>query len=268
MNTLQTKPLRSYGIDVTQTSMQPILNSLGITDRSIKQMSQAEKEILRYLATMKQAKVAMGDFANTIESPANQMKVFKQQLVEAKVALSSLFIGTFSKILPYANAFLMVVKEVAKSLADIFGIKLSDYNTGIASSEDAYAGLSDSIDDATDSVKELKRQTLGFDEIHNINESKDSGTSASGGIDQRLLDAIQGYDNGMNKVRMKATDIRDKWLEILGFQKEVDPLTGEISFKYKGISKTLSNIWKSFKGLNTQSKILVGLGLYLVVSKL
>lgn len=63
---MQTKPLRSYGIDVTQTSMQPILNSLGITDRSIKQMSQAEKEILRYLATMKQAKVAMGDFANTI----------------------------------------------------------------------------------------------------------------------------------------------------------------------------------------------------------
>ena len=32
--------------------------------------------------TLKQAKVAMGDFANTVESPANQLKVFKQQLVE------------------------------------------------------------------------------------------------------------------------------------------------------------------------------------------
>lgn len=61
----QTKPLRSYGIDVTQMSMQPILDSLGI-DKQVKEMSQAEKEILRYLATMKQAQIAMGDLANTI----------------------------------------------------------------------------------------------------------------------------------------------------------------------------------------------------------
>ena len=47
------------------TSLQPILDSLGI-DKQVKEMSQAEKEILRYLATMKQAQIAMGDLANTI----------------------------------------------------------------------------------------------------------------------------------------------------------------------------------------------------------
>lgn len=62
----QSKPMRSFGIDVTQQSMQPILEELGITDRSVKQMSQAEKEILRYITTLRQARVAMGDFANTI----------------------------------------------------------------------------------------------------------------------------------------------------------------------------------------------------------
>ena len=65
MNVMQTKPLRSYGVDVTYNSMQPILDSLGI-DKQVKEMSQAEKEILRYLATMKQAQIAMGDLANTI----------------------------------------------------------------------------------------------------------------------------------------------------------------------------------------------------------
>ena len=68
---MQTKPLRSYGIDVTQQSLQPIVQQLGITDengdiKAVKNMSQAEKEILRYLATLKQAKIAMGDLANTI----------------------------------------------------------------------------------------------------------------------------------------------------------------------------------------------------------
>lgn len=265
----QTKPLRSYGIDVTQTSMQPILDSLGITDRSVKQMSQAEKEILRYLATLRQAKVAMGDFANTIESPSNQLKVFKQQLVEAKVALSSLFIGTFSKILPYANALLMVVKEVAKAIGVMFGIKLSDYNTGIADSSDAFVDLEDSIDGATDSVKELKRQTLGFDQINNINENKDNGSggaSVSGGIDQRLLDAIYGYDNGMDKVRMKATEIRDRIMEWLGFTKQIDPLTGEISWKLDGSNSTMGKIISSLKKIVKYGKDAVS-GVFKVIKK-
>lgn len=253
----QTKPLRSYGIDVTQTSMQPILDSLGISDRTIKQMSQAEKEILRYLATLKQAKVAMGDMANTIESPSNQIKIFKQQLVEAKVALSNLFIGTFAKILPYANALLMVVTQVAKAIADMFGIEITDYNSGIASSEDAYYDLSDSIDNATDSVKELKRQTLGFDQINNINENKNNGSTVTGGIDQRLLDAIYGYDNGMDKVRMKATEIRDRIMEWLGFTKEIDSLTGETTWSYGGISKTIKNILNSISKLSTKGKLVV-----------
>ena len=272
----QTKPLRSYGIDVTQQSLQPILDSLGI-DEQVKNMSQAEKEILRYLATLKQAQIAMGDLANTIESPSNQLKIFRQQLVEAKVALSSLFIGTFAKILPYANAILMVIKEVSKAIASMFGIKITDYNSGIASN-DSY---SDSLDDigtsannASKKVKELKRQTLGFDEIHNINENKDNGAGSdssggvSGGIDQRLLDAITGYDNGMDKVRMKAAEIRDKIMEWLGFTKEIDPLTGEVSFKYQGIKTTLSNIVDWWRSLNTEGKIWTSLGLALGFVKL
>lgn len=274
----QTKPLRAFGIDVTQMSMQPILNELGI-DRQVKELSQAEKEILRYLATLKQAKIAMGDFANNLESPANQMKIFKQQLVETKVALSSLFIGTFAKILPYANATLMVIKEVTKAIATMFGIELKDYNTGIASQEGVYDGIADSAGKATKKAKELKRTLFGWDEVHNIDENKDSGsgsgTSVGGGIDQRLLDAIKGYDNGMDKVRMKATEIRDKIMEWLGFTKEIDPLTGEVSFKLKdgysnlkligGIIATLVG-FKIFKGLTNVAKSILGVDSLLTMS--
>lgn len=269
----QTKPLRSFGIDVTQMSMQPVLDSLGITERSVKQMSQAEKEILRYIATLNQAKVAMGDFANTVESPANQLKIFKQQLVEVKVAVTSLFMGTFASILPYANAFLMVVKEISKAIATMFGIELKDYNTGIASQEGMYDGLSDSVDNAIDKVKELKRQTLGFDQTHNIDENKDSGSGsgssgAIGGIDQRLLDAIKGYDNGMESVRMKAIDIRDRIMEWLGFTRKINPLTGETYFEFQGVEKVISNIVNWWKNLNTEGKIWTSLGVTLGFTKL
>ena len=239
----QTKPLRSYGIDVTQQSMQPILDELGI-ERSVKQLSQAEKEILRYITALRQGQVAMGDFANTVESPSNQLKVFRQQLVEAKTNLTALFIGSFQKILPYANAILMVVSEVSKAIADMFGIKLSDYNSGIASQEGAYEDLEDQIDDTAKATEELKRKTLGFDEIHNIDENKDNGSGElTGGIDKRLLDAIKGYDNGMDKVRMKATEIRDRIMEWLGFHKEIDPLTGETIFKLNDGKTVFKTMW-------------------------
>ena len=248
----QTKPLRSFGIDVTQTSMQPILDELGI-DKTVKELSQAEKEILRYITTLRQGSVAMGDFANTIDSPSNQLKIFKQQLTDARVALTSLFIGGFSKLLPYANAILMVIKEVSKAIAGMFGIKLTDYNNGIASVGSDFEDVGNNAGNASKKVKELKRQVLGFDQINNINEDKDnsggSGSSGgvSGGIDQRLLDAIKGYDNGMEKVKMKATEIRDRIMEWLGFTKHINAETGEVYFTLDNQNSTMYKIVEALK---------------------
>ena len=266
----QVRPLRTYGIDITEKSLQPVLESLGI-DRTVRELSQAEKQILRYIAVVRQSSVAHADWASTIESPSNQLKILGNQAKEATVYVSSLFIGTFSKILPYANAFLMVVKEISKAIATMFGIELKDYNTGIASSENAFVDLGDSVDNAIGKVKELKRQTLGFDEIHNINENKDTGsgtTGVSGGIDQRLLDAIKGYDNGMESVRMKALDIRNKIMEWLGFTIHTNEETNETWFTYDGIGKTLSNLKNWWQQLNTEGKIWTGFGMTIGFLKL
>lgn len=265
----QTKPIRNFGMDITQQSLQPILNELNIK-KTIKDLSQVEKQILRYIALLRQSSLAHGDMANTIESPSNQLRVFKNQLIECQKWLSALFINTFARILPYANAILMVIKEISRALADFLGIEISDYNSGIASYEKDFIDLEDAVGDTTDKVKKLKREILGFDQINNINEPSNTGDDdgVSAGIDPRLLNAIEGYDNAMEKVRMKATIIRDKIMEWLGFTKKIDPLTREISFKYDGMKKTLSNLWTWFKKLSNTGKILVGLGLVIGATKL
>lgn len=264
----QTKPLRSFGMDITEKTLQPELERLGI-DRTVRDLNQAEKQLLRYISVLRQSQDAHGDWANTIEAPANQLKIFSNQLTEAQRALSNLFIGTFAKILPYANAILMVVEEVSNAIATMFGIEIGDYNSSIASTEDAYIDLGDSIDEDIEKANKLTKQMLSFDQTHNINENNNSSSGdISGGIDQRLLDAITGYDNGMEKVRMKAVEIRDKIMDWLGFTKETDFLTGDVSFKYTSINKLLKNVVDGFKNLNTQAKIFVGLGLYVLITKL
>ena len=275
----QTKPLRKFGVDVTQGSLSPLLQQLGIDDRTISQMNQAEKQALRYIATMKQAQVAMGDFADTIESPANQLKVLKNQFIELKTAIGNLFVGMFSQILPYANAVLMVLKEIAKAIASFFGIEVTDYNSGLSAledTEDYLDGVGSAAKGASKEVAKLNRQTLKFDQINNIKSPTKSGSSGGsgsggtlvGGVDKRILDALKGYDNLMDKVKMKATEIRDRWMDILGFKKVVNPLTGEIEFKYQGLGTTIKNLAKWFGELSGKAKLLVSLGLATIFGKL
>lgn len=254
----QTKPVRQFGLDITENSLQPILDSLQI-DRTVRQLSQAEKEIVRYIALIRQSAIAHGDMANTIESPANQLRILKNQLVECTRWFGALFIGMFSKILPYINAVVMTIVEVLKALGSLFGIKIQDYNSGLVTfSEDVNDGLEtigDSAGASTKKVKELKRQLLGFDQVNNINEDDNdysgSGSGSggvSGGIDQRLLDALEDYDNGMDKVRMKAREISEELLKWLGF----------IYDDTEGIWK-LSDGWNNFKTIVTVVGTILGL---------
>ena len=253
----QTKPLRNYGIDVTQTSYKPLMQEFGI-DKSVSELTQAEKEILRYVSTLRQAKNAMGDFANTLESPANQLKVLRQQFYEMQAAIGNLFVGAFARILPYVNGIIMVIKALARAIASFFGIEMKDYNSGLASYADdlndyseSLDGVGDSANGAGNSIKALKRQVLAFDQINNLTTptpSSGSGGGAGGGslgeIDEKLLAALEEYDNGMELVRMRATEIRDIIMEWLGFTKQIDEETHEVSFSYNTVGKTIDQIAK------------------------
>lgn len=60
----QTKPLRAYGIDLTNATLQQWALNNGI-NANIKTMTQAEKTMLRYQYVMANSKEIMGDFART-----------------------------------------------------------------------------------------------------------------------------------------------------------------------------------------------------------
>ncbi len=247
----QTKPLRDLGLDITQQSLQPIVDSLGI-DKSIKNMSQAEKMVLRYIAVLKQAQIAQGDFANTMESPANQLRIFNAQVIAFKRNMGNLWQGFLGGILPYINAVMMVINELLKMVAKLFGFKISDQPINISANVGAN-DLAEDLGTAGKKAKELKAQLMGFDEINNISLQTDSGSgsgsSSVGGIDQRLLNAMSEYDNLMDKVKSKATDVRDKIMQWLGFTKKVNPLTGEISWEYTGMSKQAKTILGILKAI-------------------
>ena len=238
----QTEPLRELGLDITEQSLKPVAESLGVNE-SIRNMSQAEKAVLRYIAVLRQATVAHGDFARTMDSPANQLRIFNAQITAFKRNMGNLWQGLLGNILPYINAIMMVINELLKMVAKLFGFEVSSQPVNISASIGA-DDLASDLGTAGKKAKELKAQLMGFDEINNINLDNDtsSGSGGSGatgtGIDQRLLDALDDYDNLMDKVSNKATEIRDKMLDWLGFERDDD------------------GTWKLKEGLTNFEKIL------------
>ena len=69
--------LKQYGIVLSEATLQEYALANGMK-QSYSEMSQAEKVLLRYQYVMDVTKNAQGDFARTIDSVANQMKLLKE----------------------------------------------------------------------------------------------------------------------------------------------------------------------------------------------
>ena len=272
------RPIRSdSGYDVSDTTIGAKASSLGI-ERSVGQLNQMEKRLLRIIVLMDQLRNtgAMNDLARTIEQPANQIKVLQDQVKELGIWIGNVFMGTIGRVLPYINAFVMVLKELAKTLAYFVGFTTGSTGLGEAFevAEESAGGIAGGVGKAAKSAKELRNTLMDFDVLHVIQtptENTPSGGSGGGGsvgIDPKILNALKDYESTMERVRMKASEIRDKIMDWLGFTKAINPFTGEIMWEYQGIGKTLQNFIKWFSELSLKGKLLVGLGIGAAALKL
>lgn len=118
----ETEPLRRLGIVVSENAIQEYAYAHGI-DKTTDSMTEQEKVHLRYLTILEQTKNAQADFAKTMDSPANSVKIFQQAVQQAQQAIGNLFIPALEKILPIATAVAQVVEMVANAIASLVGGK-------------------------------------------------------------------------------------------------------------------------------------------------
>lgn len=263
----QTKPVRSaFGADITETTLQVTLDSYGI-DTTVRELSYAEKRLIIVTSLLNQLTESQNDAGKTIESVANQMRVFNEQTQRLGRAIGSVFMPVLQAVLPYLNAILMVLTEIISTFAVFIGFS-EDMFGGFASGDVAADiwDMDDALSSAGTSAKKLKQGLRGFDKLNVISTPTSGGSGGGGagglGIDPDILNAFnkeaEKYEKRLQSIKMKATEIRDKIMEVLGFTKEINPLTGEINWKYKGFKTTLKNIWNWFVKLNPKAKLLVG----------
>lgn len=183
-----TRPLRQYGLDLTEATLKEWALKNGL-DADIKSMSQAEKTMLRYQYVMANTGAAQGDFAKTANTWANQTRILKQNFEQLASVIGGVFINSFKPLVSALNAAMSHViafaETISNALGKIFGWKYESGSGGIASD---FGDAADSADDiagstgqAAKNIDKMKAGLRAFDELKTISKKDDSSGSESGG---------------------------------------------------------------------------------------
>lgn len=217
------RAVRKYGMDIRTSTLQTEAAALGITAQ-VENMSEANRMGLRFLTMMKQASNASGDFARNIETPANQLRIFREQMSQLGRAIGNFFIGPLGTAISYINGFIMALRTILTFIADMIGIITGFSNSfdpsGADEEADAIAGVGDAAGAA---AKKMKGLIAPFDELNVLQDSTQDGGGGGGGfgselMDPRIADAIAQMEYKFEEIEMKANRVRDAILEFLGFK--------------------------------------------------
>lgn len=242
------EPIRRLGVNLSQARLQQELLALGF-NKQVSNLSQADKAVLRYIAIMKQTANVQGNLAQTIQSPANQIKILKAQLDMLAKSVGSLLYPALKSILPPLIAAVQLIREFVEWVAKLMGVKV--VFTDFTKSADSVGSIGDAMDDTADSTKKaakaLKDYTMGFDELNIIDPTQGSSGSGGGASAGNILGDVDlsGYDMFKNYVGTSIDEMKQKIKSML-------PLIESIAaaFALWELGKFIKQIGEVIKGMN------------------
>ena len=259
------EPIRRLGVDLSQARLQQELLALGF-NKQVSSLSQADKAVLRYIAIMKQTANVQGNLAQTIQSPANQIKILKAQLDMLAKSIGSLLYPAMKSILPPLIAAVQLIREFVQWVAKLMGVKV--VFTDFTKSAGSVGSIGDAMDDTADSTKKaakaLKDYTMGFDELNIIDPTQGSSGSGDGASAGNILGDVDlsGYDmfKQYNEEFAKQIDaIKQKIKAML-------PLIATVATALAAwkLTNLITDIVGAISKMNALKSIVLGLGVFTV----
>lgn len=250
----QTKPLRAVGIDVTYQSIDNLLatneelSKLGITS---KKLTQDQKVLARTILVATAAMNAWGDSAKTINSLANQIKVFQGSLQNLGLAIGDTVAPVVTQLITYLNGFIMSLTTIIRMFTSM--VKKVPYEVG---------DMTNSVADEYQELEEETGKLLSFDKFEALNTNAEENQNATLALTAELNKVIAEYQEKQNKelkeMQNNAIKVRNAIMGFLGY--EWDEETNDfvkVNHNLELIGGTLAIIGaaKLWSWLNSVSKI-------------
>ena len=222
----EVEPVRKAGFTIIESTLEQTAANHGLKI-SLEKATEAQKSYLRYLALVDQANAQklVGNYAREMNTAEGVMRTFNQQVKSLGQSFGSVFLPVLVKIMPWFQAFIDLLGDAVIAAANFFNIDIQKVNFGdsIGASAD---GATDSVNDTTDALKELKNATTGIDELNIISPQSASGSSA-----------VSGSGTGF-----EGFDIDSLWDDSIfdSVQFEVDKIKGKLEEALIGIEAVIS----------------------------
>lgn len=224
----ETEPLKQLGINMSVANLEAYALAQGIKT-SYSELDQASQAALRYNYILNATKDAQGDFSKTSDGFANSTRIMSMSWTELKGTIGSLLIDIATPLVKALGFALSLVKDLINGFKSLIGVddesstKAIKPLQGIAEDTEQ---VSDNMDTATKSAKQLKSELAGFDEINKLNGGS---TGLDGGLvtnSGELINLMSAYDevkghledtsNAFGTIALKEQQIRDTAKYIIG----------------------------------------------------
>jgi len=197
------RTLDKYGVNIRNANLQQKLNELGIK-ANINALNQNDKALLRTIILLDNTKYAWADMSDTIEQPANQLRLLKSNLSNLGRTIGNILLPMVAKVLPYLNALVIALQRLAEQLVKLLGFEDFDWG-GIGSSDFDISALydeADAFDNVAESAKKASDNLQGFDKINKLSDNSTNKTSSGLGVTNPLTnafyDALSDYEKEWN----------------------------------------------------------------------
>jgi hypothetical protein len=109
----QSRPIRQYGLDISDTAIKLHALETGLieTDR---QMSEGEKQIARYSLLLQETDQWAGDFADTSDDLANNLRRFNGSLEDTRAEIGKELLPVMTDLLDVGRDLIPVLVEIGK----------------------------------------------------------------------------------------------------------------------------------------------------------
>lgn len=259
------RTLDKYGVNIRNVNLQQKLWDLGINE-NIANLNQNDKALLRTIILLESTGYAYGDLAETINAPANQLRLLRANFSNLARTIGNLFLPVIQTVLPYINGLVIALQRLFTWIGSLLGLDFSDLTSSVSSVGGADFSdligdtddLEDSLDKASKSAKKLKDYTLGIDELNIIKPQEESGGvgglpgGAGGLLNDAFLDAVNKYleewDKAFAKVENRANEIADKIQEFaLKVWKFIQPFIEALMRFWTAFQKVIDFVITAFE---------------------
>lgn len=197
--------LKSLGIVLNEATLNEYALSKGIT-QSYRDMSLANKTILRYNYILEQTSEVQGNAARNSASWSNQIRMLKAGFASLGSLIGGAFIKLLYPVVTVLNQIVASAVNAMNALAKLFGfdaVSLAETfgSAGVASDIDdtteALENESGALDETGKSAKNAAENLQGFDNLNNMTSQSASGASGAAGVGGfgDLLDFESYYKN-------------------------------------------------------------------------